>query len=93
VLATLVVNKLRSGLKVAALKAPGFGDRRKAMRPARGSWLHRPTMSCFLPAPSMIVVFSFSISARFARPSDAVLALLHLNCGGANHCHATGQLR
>ncbi|CAN7302809.1 chaperonin GroEL [Bosea sp. LjRoot90] len=31
VLATLVVNKLRSGLKVAAVKAPGFGDRRKAM--------------------------------------------------------------
>jgi chaperonin GroEL len=30
-LATLVVNKLRSGLKVAAVKAPGFGDRRKAM--------------------------------------------------------------
>src|SRR6202021_2226547 len=30
-LATLVVNKLRGGLKVAALKAPGFGDRRKAM--------------------------------------------------------------
>ncbi len=48
-LATLVVNKLRGGLKVAAVKAPGFGDRRKAMlediailtgRPAhlRGSW-------------------------------------------------------
>ena len=32
-LATLVVNKLRGGLKVAAVKAPGFGDRRKAMRP------------------------------------------------------------
>jgi chaperonin GroEL len=31
-LATLVVNKLRGGLKVAAVKAPGFGDRRKAMR-------------------------------------------------------------
>lgn len=30
-LATLVVNKLRAGLKVAAVKAPGFGDRRKAM--------------------------------------------------------------
>src|SRR6266436_2854870 len=30
-LATLVVNKLRSGLKVAAVKAPGFGDRRKAI--------------------------------------------------------------
>ena len=30
-LATLVVNKLRGGLKAAALKAPGFGDRRKAM--------------------------------------------------------------
>ena len=29
--ATLVVNKLRGGLKVAAVKAPGFGDRRKAM--------------------------------------------------------------
>ena len=48
-LATLVVNKLRGGLKVAAVKAPGFGDRRKAMlqghrgpdrRPGdqRGSW-------------------------------------------------------
>jgi chaperonin GroEL len=32
-LATLVVNKLRGGLKVAAVKAPGFGDRRKAMLP------------------------------------------------------------
>src|SRR4051794_12127530 len=31
VLATLVVNRLRGGLKVAAVKAPGFGDRRKAM--------------------------------------------------------------
>jgi chaperonin GroEL len=31
VLATLVVNKLRAGLRVAAVKAPGFGDRRKAM--------------------------------------------------------------
>ena len=30
-LATLVVNKLRGGLKVAAVKAPGFGDQRKAM--------------------------------------------------------------
>src|SRR3546814_14938366 len=30
-LATLVVNKLRGGLKVAAVKAPGFGDRRQAM--------------------------------------------------------------
>jgi chaperonin GroEL len=30
-LATLVVNQLRGGLKVAAVKAPGFGDRRKAM--------------------------------------------------------------
>ena len=28
-LATLVVNKLRGGLKIAAVKAPGFGDRRK----------------------------------------------------------------
>jgi chaperonin GroEL len=31
VLATLVVNKLRGGMKIAAVKAPGFGDRRKAM--------------------------------------------------------------
>ena len=31
-LATLVVNKLRGGLKIAAVKAPGFGDRRKAMK-------------------------------------------------------------
>ena len=30
-LATLVVNKLRGGLKISAVKAPGFGDRRKAM--------------------------------------------------------------
>ena len=30
-LATLVVNKLRGGLKIAAVKAPGFGDRRKSM--------------------------------------------------------------
>jgi chaperonin GroEL len=30
-LATLVVNQLRGGLKVAAVKAPGFGERRKAM--------------------------------------------------------------
>ena len=30
-LATLVINKLRGGLKVAATKAPGFGDRRKSM--------------------------------------------------------------
>ena len=30
-LATLVVNKIRGSLKIAAVKAPGFGDRRKAM--------------------------------------------------------------
>jgi len=30
-LATLIVNKLRGGLKVSAVKAPGFGDHRKAM--------------------------------------------------------------
>merc|ERR1712138_240812 len=30
-LATLIVNKLRGGLKVAAVKSPGFGDRRKSM--------------------------------------------------------------
>jgi hypothetical protein len=36
-LATLVVNKLRGGLKVAAVKAPGFGDRRKARRHAMSS--------------------------------------------------------
>jgi chaperonin GroEL len=30
-LSTLVVNKLRGALKIAAVKAPGFGDRRKAM--------------------------------------------------------------
>ena len=35
-LATLVVNKLRGGLKVAAVKAPGFGDRRKAMLAGSG---------------------------------------------------------
>ena len=32
-LATLVVNRLRGSLKIAAVKAPGFGDRRKAMLP------------------------------------------------------------
>jgi chaperonin GroEL len=31
-LSTLVVNKLRGALKIAAVKAPGFGDRRKAMK-------------------------------------------------------------
>ena len=40
-LATLVVNKLRGGLKVAAVKAPGFGDRRKAMLEGRDD-LGRP---------------------------------------------------
>jgi chaperonin GroEL len=30
-LATLVINKLKAGLRIAAVKAPGFGDRRKAM--------------------------------------------------------------
>src|SRR5437763_1172645 len=37
-LATLVVNKLRGGLKVAAVKAPGFGDRRKAMLEDMAVW-------------------------------------------------------
>jgi chaperonin GroEL len=46
-LATLVVNKLRGGLKIAAVKAPGFGDRRKAMLEdiailTGGSHLRRP---------------------------------------------------
>jgi chaperonin GroEL len=35
-LATLVVNRLRGGLKVAAVKAPGFGDHRKVMRKVHG---------------------------------------------------------
>jgi chaperonin GroEL len=42
-LATLVVNKLRGDLKVAAVKAPGFGDRRKAMLEV--------TSRCLPPAP------------------------------------------
>ena len=42
-LATLVVNKLRSGLKVVAVKAPGFGDRRKAMLEDIGAGFGQPT--------------------------------------------------
>jgi len=62
-LATLVVNKLRGTLSVLAIKAPGFGDRRKAMlediaaapssvkRPAR-SWIARPSKTSVPPAAS-----------------------------------------
>ena len=42
-LATLVVNKLRGGLKVVAVKAPGFGDRRKAMLEDIGAGFGQPT--------------------------------------------------
>ena len=42
-LATLVVNKLRGGLKVVAVKAPGFGDRRKAMLAVSYTHLTLPT--------------------------------------------------
>ncbi len=44
-LATLVVNKLRGGLKVAAVKAPGFGDRRKAMLEDIGVLTHGQVIS------------------------------------------------
>ena len=44
-LATLVVNKLRGGLKVAAVKAPGFGDRRKAMLEDIGMLTNGQTIS------------------------------------------------
>ncbi len=44
-LATLVVNKLRGGLKVAAVKAPGFGDRRKAMLEDIATIAGGPTIS------------------------------------------------
>jgi chaperonin GroEL len=44
VLATLVVNKLRGGLKIAAVKAPGFGDRRKAMLEDIGVKLENVTL-------------------------------------------------
>ena len=44
-LATLVVNKLRGGLKIAAVKAPGFGDRRKAMLAAIALFSGGPVLS------------------------------------------------
>ena len=76
-LATLVVNKLRGGLKVAAVKAPGFGDRRKAMlediailtggemipRISASSW--RMSRSACSAPPSA------SPSTRTTRPSTA----------------------
>ncbi|HRN43597.1 MAG TPA: chaperonin GroEL, partial [Flavobacterium sp.] len=43
-LSTLVVNKLRGALKIAAVKAPGFGDRRKAMLEERGYTLENTTL-------------------------------------------------
>ena len=55
-LATLVVNKLRGGLKVAAVKAPGFGDRRKASSKT----------SRFSPAPRRSARISASNSTRLA---------------------------
>ena len=59
-LATLVVNKLRGGLKVAAVKAPGFGDRRKAMLED----------IAVLTAGTMIAE-DLGIKARERDPSDA----------------------
>src|ERR671933_45832 len=44
-LATLVVNKLRGGLKIAAVKAPGFGDRRKAVLAGIAILTHRQVIS------------------------------------------------
>ncbi len=67
-LATLVVNKLRGGLKIAAVKAPGFGDRRKAMlqdiavltngqviSPDLGMKLEDVTLSCLGTAKSVTI--------------------------------------
>ena len=51
-LATLVVNKLRGGLKVAAVKAPGFGDRRKAMLEDIAILTERPPSSPKISASS-----------------------------------------
>ena len=45
-LATLVVNKLRGGLKVSAVKAPGFGDRRKAIVAGHNRKKRRPCRPC-----------------------------------------------
>ena len=80
-LATLVVNKLRGGLKIAAVKAPGFGDRRKAMlediadphrRPGRSP---KTSASSSRPSPSTCwAAPSASASTRKAPPSSTAPA-------------------
>ncbi len=54
-LATLVVNKLRGGLKVAAVKAPGFGDRRKAMLEDLGIKLESVTPAMLGRAKKVVI--------------------------------------
>jgi chaperonin GroEL len=54
-LATLVVNKLRGGLKVAAVKAPGFGDRRKAMLQDLGIKLENVTVAMLGKAKKVMI--------------------------------------
>ncbi len=76
-LATLVVNKLRGGLKIAAVKAPGFGDRRKAMLQDIAILLGRWSSLIAVVALGWIVVlmilFSFPTSGNISWPFMAVI--------------------
>ncbi|MFM7655377.1 MAG: chaperonin GroEL, partial [Paracoccaceae bacterium] len=63
-LATLVVNKLRGGLKIAAVKAPGFGDRRKAMLQDIAILTGGQVISAYLCLP----LSSFPLSLLFLSP-------------------------
>jgi chaperonin GroEL len=104
-LATLVVNKLRGGLKVAAVKAPGFGDRRKAMLQdiailTGGTAISDMQHLCMFHFPQQIAChlkrnwFPQVFKARhdFALTSDVLLPLAHMALAQFKmpHEHAAG---
>src|SRR6056297_3049622 len=73
-LATLVVNKLRGGLKVAAVKAPGFGDRRKAMMEELGIMLENVTMAMLGSARKILITKDDTTVIDGAGEKDAIAA-------------------
>ena len=78
-LATLVVNKLRGGLKVAAVKAPGFGDRRKAV-----------LEDIAILSGGQMIAEDLGRQARERDPSDAGQGQARSNSEGEHHDRSDG---
>jgi len=84
-LATLVVNKRRGGLKVAAVKAPGFGDRRKAMLEDIAVLTRGQTISDDLGIKLENVTLEDMLQAGIVDPAKVVRAALQGAASVAGH--------